>query len=410
MYKLKQKEMPDGNMAIPASERIKFLQEEHVQKIWSEPHFTTQEFGTRFMVVCEISLTIIDPVNSGLKVGTYPGVGSCWVNASSSFNPYESAMTIACGRACALAGIGIDDNFASADELPEDKPISNGEENPVFEKSEIATAISESVKTTKAPRKVKLGITELITEVKAEIENEVQKGFNSGADHNDPNVIVTHTGSNIRRVDILAEESDEEKREKFLAQLEREVAEGDLLHVAIFNLPSTGQPVALRDENNQLIPAGETERIKPAIDRLMSLREKSGQGNARSNSEAATKTVKRDPPTGKPIASAPPEMQTNADFDKPREQVKQVVEEKTYLKNKWGIEPPAIGPNGERNGKDVFQFFQKQLAPMGVQIDDLAEAIKTCELSKDWKEWEDFLRKAPVDLMNDVLNAIPDKD
>jgi len=110
-YEIKKVRMPDGRMATPARERVRYAKETGV----------TFEINTEFLpnptdrlAFCRATLTILTP---GYNL-TYTGHAAEAITFAKGYNKaYENAETKAIGRAFAAAGFGIDDDYASAEEL-----------------------------------------------------------------------------------------------------------------------------------------------------------------------------------------------------------------------------------------------------------------------------------------------------
>lgn len=108
--KLKSMEI-DGNQYVTVNERIKFLADNFVFEIQTEEEFFV---GVNVWKV-KATLTIHEDGRALKYSGTATEkIGSNEVNLTSAL---ENAETSAIGRACAFAGIGIEERIASSDEM-----------------------------------------------------------------------------------------------------------------------------------------------------------------------------------------------------------------------------------------------------------------------------------------------------
>ena len=102
----------EGGKYTLTVERVKYLAEEFSYSIETEAEFIESLNGWKV----KAKLTIKDP-NEDVNHYTGHGfevIGSTEINST---NALENAETSAVGRACGNAGIGLTDNFASADEM-----------------------------------------------------------------------------------------------------------------------------------------------------------------------------------------------------------------------------------------------------------------------------------------------------
>ena len=101
----------NGSKYSKIAERIKFLADEHQYSITTDVEFLPELNSWKAKAVLTIQ--------ENDDVFTYTGhaieeIGSNDINSTSAL---ENAETSAVGRACGNAGIGLTDNFASADEM-----------------------------------------------------------------------------------------------------------------------------------------------------------------------------------------------------------------------------------------------------------------------------------------------------
>ena len=102
----------EGGKYTLTVERVKYLAEEFSYSIETNAEFIESLNGWKV----KATLTIKDP-NEQTNVYSGHGfevIGSTTINST---NALENAETSAVGRACGNAGIGLTDNFASADEV-----------------------------------------------------------------------------------------------------------------------------------------------------------------------------------------------------------------------------------------------------------------------------------------------------
>lgn len=106
----------EGGKYTLTVERVKYLAEEFSYSIETNAEFIESLNGWKVKAV----LTIIEKDEHGnVEILNYSGhgfevIGSTEINST---NALENAETSAVGRACGNAGIGLTDNFASADEM-----------------------------------------------------------------------------------------------------------------------------------------------------------------------------------------------------------------------------------------------------------------------------------------------------
>ena len=102
----------EGGKYTLTVERVKYLAEEFSYSIETEAEYIESLNGWKV----KATLTIKDP-NEDINIYSGHGfevIGSTEINST---NALENAETSAVGRACGNAGIGLTDNFASADEM-----------------------------------------------------------------------------------------------------------------------------------------------------------------------------------------------------------------------------------------------------------------------------------------------------
>lgn len=98
-----------GKEYVTVAERLRWLSEEYKEPYSIETEVTFYETLKMFMV--KATLTLGDLVYTGHSQAI---IGDGMVNKTSAL---ENAETSAVGRACAMAGIGIIEQVASADEM-----------------------------------------------------------------------------------------------------------------------------------------------------------------------------------------------------------------------------------------------------------------------------------------------------
>ena len=106
----------EGGKYTLTVERVKYLAEEFSYSIETNAEFIESLNGWKVKAV----LTIIEKDEFGnVEILNYSGHGFEVIGSSdvNSTNALENAETSAVGRACGNAGIGLTDNFASADEV-----------------------------------------------------------------------------------------------------------------------------------------------------------------------------------------------------------------------------------------------------------------------------------------------------
>ena len=102
-----------GKQYIPVSERLKFLSDNFNYSIQSSYEY----FPERKMWVVKAILRIEKGEDSFTYTGLAQEIESANYKEVNFTSALENAETSAVGRACAMAGIGIDGGIASADEV-----------------------------------------------------------------------------------------------------------------------------------------------------------------------------------------------------------------------------------------------------------------------------------------------------
>ncbi len=115
MYQIQKIKMEDGNLAVPARERVRFANEELKLDYDHHTYFTPLAEGR--YVQCTCIVTVFINGNGRRRTGTSVRQVN-WINYNYAF---ETTETIATGRAFAAHGIGIDESYASADEIQDAK-------------------------------------------------------------------------------------------------------------------------------------------------------------------------------------------------------------------------------------------------------------------------------------------------
>jgi len=144
MYQCKKIKLADGKEMVPARERILFLKEEKIDYELGTEHGNDADGN----VICKATLTVY---YAGGAIRHFHGTSAGKKNEQFV---YETTETKAIGRACAAFGIGIDDSYASADEMPATPfvPIDADPET-VVANDAIAESISRGTKVTEAANK-----------------------------------------------------------------------------------------------------------------------------------------------------------------------------------------------------------------------------------------------------------------
>jgi hypothetical protein len=137
MYEIKKIKMEDGNLAVPARERILYAVKEGIKYTIKE---TFEELAGGRFVKCSVILSIYE----NALILERPGTSVQLMDRINYNFAYETAETKAIGRAFAAHGIGIEENYASADELQDVKlPMIQNEE--AAKKGEEAVAAVEKI-------------------------------------------------------------------------------------------------------------------------------------------------------------------------------------------------------------------------------------------------------------------------
>jgi hypothetical protein len=153
MYEIKKIKMEDGNMAVPARERILYAVKEGIKYTIKE---TFEELAGGRLIRCSVVLSVYE----NALILERPGTSVQLMDRINYNFAYETAETKAIGRAFAAHGIGIEENYASADELQDVKPPVIQSEEAAKKGEEAVAAVEKVLETTTKkewvnPRKVK---------------------------------------------------------------------------------------------------------------------------------------------------------------------------------------------------------------------------------------------------------------
>ncbi len=153
MYEIKKIKMENSNFAVPARERIRFAKEEKIDYEVTVQHEYVNDLR---VLKCVATLNIFDPRIPSF-VRTFTGTSAQNVNPVNYNFAYESTETKAIGRAFAAFGIGIDDSYASADEMADVKatPVISTSEEAAEKGAAAVAAVEQSIAPLKKGREWK---------------------------------------------------------------------------------------------------------------------------------------------------------------------------------------------------------------------------------------------------------------